>query len=1186
MEKPKIIVEKIENKKSEIKNDKNDMLCISCKKVVSDTINHNKNIISQMSSYDIHDEEHSEKILEIEEALLGEKINDLSFSELLLLYLSAYLHDSAMALPEWEYKALKAVEGTDDCYDSSVEFSIRNDLKTTQKYVDVKKIVNENKDKIFNYNQAKDYIFAPSSEEEMIEDITSLIGEYEEFRSAYYDTLKSLVNSENEYLEYSEKIRIEFIRQKHHIRAEKNVERLTKLFKDSIGEREAGRFTDILAKICRAHGENLLYVKELPTEFIDFNKETCNAQFIAIMLRIGDIVHFDYNRAPISLFAEKQIKDSVSIMHWISKNQELEYNINSNAKNIDIGYSAYCKTPETYYFIQNYMDWIDDELSNYYHLKNCWQSEKLERYEHYDLPLAMNVDRSELGFDSNIFRPDRNMKFVLDQNKILELFMGVGLYKDELLCLRELYQNALDASKCMRAYNFTKGIKQELPIVFGIGKELINGRGQKYIYCLDHGMGMDDYIIKNYLLNIGSSYYKSADFKRANADWNFNVIPTSQFGIGLLSGFILADKIGVTSVYRQNRNKLSCIIEKHGYSYYNKPKIDDIEKIGDHGTMIKLYLKSEYEERFNNKTLKELPWLLTMNDPDLWEEYYSKDMVENNLQYIIFNIIGITEEAIPLLIEDDNGCFNRALSAVSIFDYRNYPDIKEEDIEKALEYHCFYEREKKWRMEEFRNRGNIIDYLIEAQTENIKLYSCISLPRKGANLSNIATFDYCYFLGKKERSIYVDGIYVDYIDLYEIHGDGTYTYGNWYTDYFYSKVNRYIIDNSIINYIGEKRPILSVDRNSIISFPSIDDELHDLKKRFISKLIKIIEIHIKKENYNLENSQVLMIFEIVLRKFPDMANDLIWNLEKGKINLDLFVDNNLQRSSVYFKDLFRKTNLYFKSIDFRKYGKLIKQTIVLRLLAADSIRIDGNSLTVEGDTKILNAEFVNDNYGTYDNIPFFNILVIKSDKWEGEYSEYDMVNSLWPIVSPNLYNTINYYKLENISNRAKLTNNYIGDIIYKEDKVYFAHYVHRIANLDPVMINPDIGILSTSSYSRKENNCYVGIVGGLKTRFCLYEFNEYYESNEAYVLYVFHNPRELNDLEEEKYEELKEQKVEYCKGLKEGFSVLYIGGENPNYVISAGKKSKNEMLKKVPDSFWTKGVTYYDMKGEIVHEDK
>lgn len=1166
MEKPKIIVEKIDNKKKEINNDKIDKLWISCKKVVSDTINHNKNIISQMSSYDIHDEEHSEKILEIEEALLGEKINDLSFSELLLLYLSAYLHDSAMALPEWEYKALKAVEGTDDCYDSSVEFSIRNDLKTTQKYVDVKKIVNENKDKIFNYNQAKDYIFAPSSEEEMIENITSLIVDYEAFRSAYYDTLESLVNSENEYLEYSEKIRIEFIRQKHHIRAEKNVERLTKLFKDSIGEREAGRFTDILAKICRAHGENLLYVKELPTEFIDFNKERCNAQFIAIMLRIGDIVHFDYNRAPISLFAEKQIKDSVSIMHWISKNQELEYNINSNAKNIDIGYSAYCKTPETYYFIQNYMDWIDHELSNYYHLKNCWQSEKLERYEHYDLPLAMNVDRSELGFDSNIFRPDRNMKFVLDQNKILELFMGVGLYQDELLCLRELYQNALDASKCMRAYNSTKGINQELPIVFGIGKEVINGKEQKYIYCLDHGMGMDDYIIKNYLLNIGSSYYKSADFKRANADWNFNVIPTSQFGIGLLSGFMLADKIGVTSVYRQNQNKLSCIIEKHGYSYYNTPKIDDIEKIGDHGTMIKLYLKPEYEEKFNKKTLKELPWLLIMRSSKLWEEYYSKDMVRNNLQYIIFNIIGITEEGIPLLIENDNGCFNRALSAVSIFDYRNYPDIKEEDIEKIFRnYHNLYINLEK---EVFKNRDNIIDYLIEVQTDNIKLYSHIALPLKGANLSDVELFDCCRFLGLKENSTFIDGISIEHGNIHHYLNSNNRNY----------PLLEDILSKSIINFVGERRPILSVDRNSIISFPDIYDELYVLRDRFISKLIEIIKSHIENENYNMEKSQVSLIFEIVFRRFPNISKDLIQKLEQGVINLELFIDINLQKTSVSFEDLFKKINLSFRNIDFRNYGKLIKEIIVGRLLGADSIEFDGELLNVhrvEGTDKDLFTNY----YLCYkdfflEGMNFVHFNIIKVDKWEGKYSDYDLVNSLYPMVSSNYYNRMNNNRRE-ILGRIKL-----------DDGGKF--YIIDLVMIDPVMIDPDIGIMVENKFNLRE--CYVGIRGNIINDFYLDEFNKRgesdYNNNEAYVLYVFYNPRELNDLEEKRYQELKEQKAEYCKGLKEGFSVLYIGGEKPNYVISAGKKSKNEMLKKVPDGFWTKGVTYYDMKGEIVHEDK
>lgn len=40
-------------------NDKCSMLWIVLKKIVSDTINRNKNINLQMSSYDLHDEEHS-----------------------------------------------------------------------------------------------------------------------------------------------------------------------------------------------------------------------------------------------------------------------------------------------------------------------------------------------------------------------------------------------------------------------------------------------------------------------------------------------------------------------------------------------------------------------------------------------------------------------------------------------------------------------------------------------------------------------------------------------------------------------------------------------------------------------------------------------------------------------------------------------------------------------------------------------------------------------------------------------------------------------------------------------------------------------------------------------------------------------------------------------------------------------
>lgn len=54
--------------------------------MVDNIIQHNKLIISQMSNYDIHDQEYSEKVLEIIENVIGKKIEELSFYELILIY--------------------------------------------------------------------------------------------------------------------------------------------------------------------------------------------------------------------------------------------------------------------------------------------------------------------------------------------------------------------------------------------------------------------------------------------------------------------------------------------------------------------------------------------------------------------------------------------------------------------------------------------------------------------------------------------------------------------------------------------------------------------------------------------------------------------------------------------------------------------------------------------------------------------------------------------------------------------------------------------------------------------------------------------------------------------------------------------------------------------------------------------
>ncbi|RKI89369.1 hypothetical protein D7V94_18100 [Parablautia intestinalis] len=193
------IKEQIENLIKLLEDEKATNLWEVCKKIIDAVIPHNKLIIAQMSNYDMHDETHSEKVLEIIEEILGAKITELTFYELVLIYMSAYLHDSAMAMAEWEYNVLRAVEGTDQLHENILAFYIGNDFKPVHKFSEALKIVSENKEKIINYDTAQNYIFMQENEEKLLNFLAELVCDYEEFRNGYIESLRQFEQSFSDY---------------------------------------------------------------------------------------------------------------------------------------------------------------------------------------------------------------------------------------------------------------------------------------------------------------------------------------------------------------------------------------------------------------------------------------------------------------------------------------------------------------------------------------------------------------------------------------------------------------------------------------------------------------------------------------------------------------------------------------------------------------------------------------------------------------------------------------------------------------------------------------------------------------------------------------------------------------------------------------------------------------------------
>ena len=244
------LIEKIEELLQKHKNEQYNELWSVCEKIVEDTIQHNKLITSQMSNYDLHDETHSEQVVSIIENLLGDKINEITCYEAILLYLSAYLHDSAMALPSWEYDLLKAVEGTDKIYDNTLEFRIGNDFKPEHSYSEAVNIITANKSKLFEFEKAKSFVFAKESETKLIASMARIMREYELFRNGYHTELSANKYSVAKYINISKLIRSEFIRTTHHIRVVDNIQSLKGRIASVLKGFATDNFIQDLAAIC------------------------------------------------------------------------------------------------------------------------------------------------------------------------------------------------------------------------------------------------------------------------------------------------------------------------------------------------------------------------------------------------------------------------------------------------------------------------------------------------------------------------------------------------------------------------------------------------------------------------------------------------------------------------------------------------------------------------------------------------------------------------------------------------------------------------------------------------------------------------------------------------------------------------------------------------------------------------
>ncbi len=1106
-------------------------LGLLAERIIETAKEHQKRVVQVMPEFDLHDETHLVKVLDNMACLIGEeRTKVLSDVELFLLIASAYLHDCGMAPAEWELKLMQLTEGTDT--HCECENSIRNDGKSPFTHSAAKNFINQNKQLIFGKYEGdvKKWLFLENSEKEIVEALVNLLIDYQSFRNGYVADLKAC-QTPSAFKELNNGIRTDFIRRRHPSCSSRYILNSSPLFHTIIGESWSDKMVQDLAIICQAHGEDLAFVKDKLTKDARYCPNGhANLQFVAMMLRMGDICHYSFDRAPLIIRNAKVFQSDYSYREWAVKAASVKYDITDNT----ISYYAYCDTPEKYYKLQGYIDWIDKEINNFCDIQRLWDAQ-------YQLSIK-DVDRAGVSYDDKVFKPVRDKRFTLEQNKIIKLLMGVGLYKDPYASLRELYQNAMDTCKCKQHKEHAHGQEFRGNIEFGLERVETN----TYLYCSDNGVGMSEYIIENYLLKIGNSYYKSSEYFRELATWNTDFVPTSQFGIGILSCFMIADRIEILTKTIDVKEPLACCIDgPQEFFYYRPPTESEKECIKSSGTVVKLLLKPEYANVINNIHIEKLGLVLQYQRVNMLPfEFadYNKlyDTWENNIYNKINSFVVKTPANIDVVCRFDDG------TQVPIYDKPFALKIGEfgiteedRDFVNTLIFRQMFTTDPDSLVD---IQDYILHYPIHVEVSGIEYDSLIALPLQGMKSCDDKSRLF-RILKVYGSTISVDGISVE-------------DRQSRVEDFYYGLLTR----NGCLNYTGSLKPRLSVDRQKIIEFHKDDETIcKQILFEAIQKLISIVQEHIEKYNLSKDIALVNLIWRYVFDRMY-MADVLFVNyLSSSKLGEFAWPGiSSVMGQEMTISDFMKARTLEISNYDYYRLDLLTSKLMLSKLFAADAIYIDGNNNV---RIQAANSSKLPENEGYFDSDRY--LIPVPNDC--ECFKEYDIVSNLYPLVPERLIKSLHSY--EHVNTLVKGTQAYR---VHACGNSYVALF-----DQDARLIHPVHGLYIIDTGFGYKPETYINAFDNKRKDLQFFDFGyNRMQDKKGMMLLAFIAPRELTQKDSIEIEKYKDSDPDYYMGVNEGWTILVTAMRIDNVVILPGKRTRQEMIDKLSAEFWNEYKDY------------
>lgn len=543
--------------------------------------------------YSLHDETHSESILNNIVKILGkDKVNRMSVVDLWLLLTSAYYHDTGMYISADDKNKIL-------CPGSKfVEYLAKKQENVSSPMYEYACLFSIKEQKIYY----KDELLTAQN----IDALRFLIADY--FRNYH---------------------------------AERSAEKMDfDLSLNLPGNPIPQRIIKLLGKICKAHTQNQSEVLKLPkVESSGCGTENCHPLYIACLLRLGDLLDIDTNRVSEVLLSTLPSIPADSV-DYLATNRDITH-IHIDQSVIEM--TASCKKYEVASLVDKWFEMIKSEVS--FQSKN-WHL-IVPDASFGALPSTGRMIVELDGYDN--FSLDEKPQFKIDDDRAIEMLQGAGIYSRPSQCIRELLQNAVDATylRIFKDHREIKTIeefqeicaKDEYRIKIDVKKEKVDG---DFVYwqvsITDQGIGIAKDELK-YLSCTGSSRQNEAKQKIVESMpvW---MRPSGTFGIGFQSVFLITDKVKMIT-RRWGREDT---LELELFNPTGKEKGNILLKtVKDEdrpfGTTICFEVKRHITPEWNYEKGKECPDIYI--DRDYWYNETSDDLFKEIRDFSSFSLVKV-----------------------------------------------------------------------------------------------------------------------------------------------------------------------------------------------------------------------------------------------------------------------------------------------------------------------------------------------------------------------------------------------------------------------------------------------------------------------------------------------------------------------------------------------------------------